>query len=148
MENQPDGLSNKPIVPSEIPQNELIYFKEKVKHWLAIDKQVTDLENQIKDIKKVRKELMPQITKFMIVHNVRDLNTEQGKIRCNERNVKKPLNKKNIRENLSQVITDNTQIEQAMQLIMNNREVVTKHILTNPKVKDKNKKELPIDTNL
>ena len=26
MENQPDGLTNKPIVPSEIPQNELIYF--------------------------------------------------------------------------------------------------------------------------
>ena len=106
-------------------------------------------EKKIKDLKKLKANVLePQITKFMVVHNVRDLNTEQGKIRCNERNVKKPLNKKNIRENLSQVITDNTQIEQAMQLIMNNREVVTKHILTKPKVKDKNKKELPINTNL
>jgi len=34
----------------EIPENELQYFKEKVKHWLMIDKQVSELENQIKDI--------------------------------------------------------------------------------------------------
>ena len=37
----------------EIPQNELIFFKEKVKHWLAIDKQVSDLESQIKDYDKL-----------------------------------------------------------------------------------------------
>ena len=36
----------------EIPPNELQYFKEKVKRWLLIDKQVSDLESQIKEIKK------------------------------------------------------------------------------------------------
>ena len=134
---------------SDIQNGELSEFKSQVKQWLSIDVDIREHEKKIKDLKKLKANVLePQITKFMIVHNVRDLNTEQGKIRCNERNVKKPLNKKNIRENLSQVITDNTQIEQAMQLIMNNREVVTKHILTKPKVKDKNKKELPIDTNL
>ena len=59
----------------EIPPNELQYFKEKVKHWLMIDKQVSDLENKIKDIKKVKKELMPEITKFMVQYNISDLNT-------------------------------------------------------------------------
>ena len=134
---------------SDIQNGELNEFKSQVKQWLSIDEEIIKHEKKIKDLKKLKANVLePQITKFMVVHNVRDLNTEQGKIRCNERNVKKPLNKKNIRENLSQVITDNTQIEQAMQLIMNNREVVTKHILTKPKVKDKNKKELPINTNL
>mgnify|MGYP000141490894 CR=1 FL=1 len=134
---------------SDIQNGELNEFKSQVKQWLSIDEEIMKHEKKIKDLKKLKANVLePQITKFMVVHNVRDLNTEQGKIRCNERNVKKPLNKKNIRENLSQVITDNTQIEQAMQLIMNNREVVTKHILTKPKVKDKNKKELPINTNL
>ena len=134
---------------SDIQNGELNEFKSQVKQWLSIDEEIMKYEKKIKDLKKLKANVLePQITKFMVVHNVRDLNTEQGKIRCNERNVKKPLNKKNIRENLSQVITDNTQIEQAMQLIMNNREVVTKHILTKPKVKDKNKKELPINTNL
>ena len=47
------------MMTSEIPTHELQYFKEKVKRWLLIDKQVSDLEGQIKEIKKVKKELMP-----------------------------------------------------------------------------------------
>ena len=83
----------------------------------------------------------------MVNYNISDLNTDQGKIRCNERKRKKPLNKTNIKNNLSQVISDDSQIEQAMQLIMNNREIIKTHILTKPKIKKKNKKELPINTN-
>ena len=49
----------------------------------------------------------------------------------------KGLNKHNIRENLTQVLNDESQIEQALQLIMNNREVVVKHVLTKPKMKGK-----------
>lgn len=123
-------------------------FKIQVKQWLTIDEEIIKHEQKIKELKKIKsKVLEPQITKFMVNNNVKDLNTEKGKIRCNERNVKKPLNKTNIRENLSHVISDNSQIEQAMQLIMNNREVVKKHILTKPKIKKTNsdKKELPID---
>ena len=77
--------------------------------------------------------------------NISDLNTDQGKIRCNERMRKKPLNKTNIRNNLSQVISDNSQIEQAMQLIMNNREIIKTHVLTKPKIKKNQKNELPIN---
>ena len=69
----------------------------------------------------------------MVTYNVKDLNTENGKIRCNQRVQKKALNKTNIRNNLSQVISDNSQIEQAMQLIMNNRETTTVNVLTKPK---------------
>ena len=82
----------------------------------------------------------------MINYNITDLNTGEGKIRCNERNRKRPLNKTNIKENLSQVITDDSQIEQAMQLIMNNRESIKTYILTKPKKKVKEKETvLPID---
>uniref|UniRef100_A0A6C0C648 Uncharacterized protein n=1 Tax=viral metagenome TaxID=1070528 RepID=A0A6C0C648_9ZZZZ len=130
MENQPDGLNNTPIVPSEIPQNELIYFKEKVKHWLAIDKQVTDLENQIKDIKKVKKELMPQITKFMVEHNITDLNTENGKLKCSERKTKSTLNKNYIRIELEKVLGEQSdKIDSCMDNILNNRSVKITHIL-------------------
>ena len=80
----------------------------------------------------------------MVNYNISDLNTEQGKIRCNERNTKKALNKTNIRNNLSQIITDDSQIEQAMQLIMNNREIIKTQVLTKPKIKKNQKNELPI----
>ena len=114
----------------EIPQNELIYFKEKVKHWLAIDKQVTDLENQIKDIKKVKKELMPQITKFMVEHNISDLNTENGKLKCSERKTKSTLNKNYIRIELEKALGEQSdKIDSCMDNILNNREVKITHIL-------------------
>jgi hypothetical protein len=117
-----------------IQDGELKEFKSQVKQWLAIDEEIYKYENKIKELKNLKKKILePQITSFMVTYNVKDLNTENGKIRCNQRVQKKPLNKTNIRSNLSQVISDDSQIEQAMQLIMNNRETTTINVLTKPK---------------
>ena len=122
--------------PMEIPQTELTDFKEKVKHWLALDIQISEMETKIRELKKQRnKELEPQLTEFMVKFNISDLNTETGKIKCSARNTKKGLNKENIRTNLSKVITDNNLIDQAMQKILNEREITTTYKLT--KVKNK-----------
>ena len=131
----------------DINTDDLNEFKIQVKQWLSIDEQVIKLEQKIKELKKIKQKVLePQITEFMINYNITDLNTGEGKIRCNERNRKRPLNKTNIKENLSQVITDDSQIEQAMQLIMNNRESIKTYILTKPKKKVKEKETvLPID---
>ena len=130
----------------DIDANDLDEFKNKVKTWLSIDEEIAVHETKIRELKKLKKKtLEPQITEFMVNYNISDLNTEKGKIKCNERNRKKPLNKTNIRDNLSQVINDNSQIEQAMQLIMNNREIVKSYVLTKPKAKKTTKNILPID---
>ena len=122
--------------PMEIPQTELTDFKEKVKHLKALDIQISEMETKIRELKKQRnKELEPQLTEFMVKFNISDLNTETGKIKCSARNTKKGLNKDNIRTNLSKVITDNGLIDQAMQKILNEREVTTTYKLT--KVKNK-----------
>ena len=114
----------------EIPPNELQYFKEKVKHWLMIDKQVSDLENQIKDIKKTKKEIMPEITKFMVQYNISDLNTESGKLRCSERKTKSTLSKNYIRIELEKALGDQSeQIDSCMENILNNREIKTTYVL-------------------
>ena len=121
---------------SDIQDGDLNSFKSQVKQWLAIDEEIAKYELKIKELKKLKKKILePQITSFMVNHNVKDLNTENGKIRCNQVTRKKPLNKTNIRGNLSQVMVDDSQIEQAMQLIMNNRETTTTHTLTKPKSK-------------
>ena len=122
--------------PMEIPQTDLTDFKEKVKHWLALDIQISEMETKIRELKKQRnKELEPQLTEFMVKFNISDLNTETGKIKCSARNTKKGLNKDNIRTNLSKVITDTSLIDEAMQKILNEREVTTTYKLT--KVKNK-----------
>ena len=120
----------------EISQNDLAEFKEKVKEWLSLDIQISELESKIRELKKQRnKELEPQLTEFMVKYNISDLNTENGKIKCSTRNAKKPLNKENIRTNLSKVITDDNLIEQAMQKILDEREVTTTYKLTKVKMK-------------
>ena len=108
-----------------IPESEIQFFKEKVQRWLNVDNQISELEKQIRELKKVRnKELEPEITKFMTNHNVSDLNTENGKLRCQERKTKKGLNKNNIRENLSKFLTDTDKLDNAMNSILNEREII------------------------
>ena len=109
----------------KIPQNEINYFKEKVQRWVNVDKQIEVLEKQLKDLKKVRnKELEPEITKFMVDHNVKDLNTETGKLRCQERKSKKGINKVNIKQNLSKYLTEQDKLDEAINAIWLNREEV------------------------
>jgi chromosomal replication initiation ATPase DnaA len=118
----------------EIPNEELQGFKLKVGKWLELDEKIAILEKQARELKKIRnKELEPEITKFMVNFNITDLNTNTGKLRCNERNTKKPINKINIRENLSKIIAESEKVDQAIDLIWTNREVVTTYKLTKPK---------------
>ena len=115
----------------EIPQNELQFFKEKVKHWIMIDKQVSDLENQIKDIKKVKKELMPEITQFMVQYNITDLNTENGKLKCSERKTKQTINKAYLSGILQQTLGENNdKMNECLDNILNNRAIKVTHVLT------------------
>ena len=123
----------------KIPENEIHFFKEKVKHWLHVDQQITELENQIKNLKKVRnKELEPEITTFMTKYNVTDLNTDNGKLRCQEKKTKKGLNKNNIRQNLSKYLTDQSELDDAMDTILKEREIVISYKLKKMKDKKKN----------
>ena len=117
----------------EIPKDQLDIFKENVSNWLKIDNDIYELEKKIKLLKKKRKEDEKEVTQFMVKFNISDLNTNNGKIKCNARNTKKPFNKNNIRENLSKVIQDINSIDKAMELIINNREIVTTYKLTKPK---------------
>jgi len=114
----------------EIPKEEIQFFKEKVTRWLLVDKQIDDLMKQVRDLKKVRdKELQPLITNFMVNNNVSDLNTENGKLRCQERKTKKGLNKHNIRDNLSQFLAEQDKLDEAVNKIMNEREIIIKHVI-------------------
>ena len=119
----------------EIPPDLLNVFKNNVSEWLQIDNEICELERKIKELKKKRKTTELEVTDFMVKFNISDLNTNNGKLKCNARNVKKALNKSNIRENLCKVIQDINSVDKAMDLIINNREIVTTYKLVKPKKK-------------
>jgi|TARA_B110000208_G_C11585487_1_gene364186 hypothetical protein len=118
---------------NEIPKDQLDHFKVNVKEWLDIDEKIKNLEKEVRDMKKLRnKQLEPKITGFMRSYNISDLNTESGKLRCNERNTKTPVNKKTIQESLQKILSTE-QTETAMNEIYLNRQVITKYTLSRPK---------------
>ena len=120
----------------QIPQNEIQYFKEKVQRWLNVDNKITELEAQIRDLKKVRnKELEPEITKFMTTNNVSDLNTENGKLKCQERKTKKGLNKDFLKDNLSKYLTEEDKLDECMNDLWKNRPVTISYKLQKVKPK-------------
>ena len=112
----------------EIPSEELSIFKQNVRSWLELDQKVEALNKQMKELKKKKnKEIEPQMTTFMVKYNIKDLNTETGKLKCNEMKTKKAINRTNLTENLSKILEDDNRLNEAITLIMNNREVNIKY---------------------
>ena len=123
----------------QIPNEELLYFKEKVTRWLTLDKKILELQSELKDLKKIKnKELEPQMTEFMVKYKINDLNTDGGKLKCSARKTKKGITNTYIRDNLSKVLDNAELVDKAMENILQNREVVITHKLT--KLKPKNVK--------
>jgi len=120
------------ILP-EIPKDQLNCFKVNVKEWLDADEQIKHLEKQIRELKIQRnKKLEPKITGFMRSFNITDLNTDVGKLRCNERNTKASVSKKLIQDSLQKVLSQE-QASTAMDEIYLNRQVITKYTLSRVK---------------
>lgn len=112
----------------EIPQNELIIFKQNVRSWLEVDQKIEALNQELKQLKKQKnKEIEPQMTEFMVKYNIKDLNTDTGKLKCNELKTKKAINKTNLTENLSKILEDQNRLNEAVDLILTNREVNIKY---------------------
>ena len=120
------------ILP-EIPKDQLDCFKVNVKEWLEADERIKLLEKEVRELKINRnKKLEPKITGFMRSFNISDLNTDVGKLRCNERNTKVSVSKKYIQQSLQKILSQE-QAGHAMDEIYLNRQVITKYTLSRVK---------------
>lgn len=116
---------------TDIPPTELEYFKGNVKEWISIDDEIAELNKKIKELKaKKNKQLEPKITLFMRQYNISDLNTDGGKLKCNERNTKKPLSKNLIKQSLSEFFKqDEEKVETVMEHMVSKQETVKSYKL-------------------
>ena len=116
---------------TDIPPTELEYFKGNVKEWISIDDEIAELNKKIKELKaKKNKQLEPKITLFMRQYNISDLNTDGGKLKCNERNTKKPLSKNLIKQSLSEFFKqDEEKVETVMEHMVSKQEIVKSYKL-------------------
>lgn len=108
---------------NNISNNDIIKFKHDIKNWLDIDTKILQLQSQMKELRKEKKALEPKLTLFMVHNNITDINTDNGKLKCSEKITRSGLTTKHIRENLSKVLQNDQITDQAMEQILNNREV-------------------------
>ena len=63
-------------------------------------------------------------------YNISDLNTDGGKLRCNERNTKKPLSKSVIKQGLTEFFKqDEEKVETVMEHMVSKQEIVKSYKL-------------------
>ena len=121
----------KQIIPKKKEEEEQIgineiqlqQFKEKVKKWLEYDDEIRILQNAIKDRRQKKNNLTPEVIEFMKNHEIADLNTKDGKIRCTVSNRKKTLTQKDIKHKLLGYFKNEDKGEKCVDYVFGNREM-------------------------
>ncbi len=96
-----DELVNEIISDTKEPtEEELDDFKNLVSEWFKYDDTIRKLIIAIKERKQYQNALKNQIQDFMIKYNYNDLNTQQGRIKSNIKEVKAPIKMSDIKEKI------------------------------------------------
>lgn len=99
--------------PSVAPSvDELAEFKAQVAEWVKIDDQVKKLRVAVRERLVHQKALGSRIQTFMKQFNYDNLNTQQGRIKNNVREVKTPLTVTDVRKKLYIMITEDSKFDE------------------------------------
>lgn len=83
---------------NEPTEEEMDTFKNLVSDWFKYDDQIRKLKIAIRERKTLQQVLNNKIEDFMFKYNYNDLNTKDGRLKANVRNVHKPVNIKDIKD--------------------------------------------------
>ncbi len=101
-------------------QQELL---ENVKTWLDIDNQIRTLQKEIRDRRKLKKELTESLVGIMKNQDIDALNVPDGQLIYNKTKTKAPLSKKHLLVSLTQFFkNDQRMVEELSKYIMESRQ--------------------------
>ena len=101
-------------------QQELL---ENVKTWLSIDNEIRQLQKEIKDRRKLKKELTQNLVGIMKTQDIDALNVPDGQLIYNKTKTKAPLSKKHLLTSLSQFFkNDQRMVDELSKYIMESRQ--------------------------
>jgi|SRR6056300_968044 len=96
---------------------------ENIKEWVKLDNEIRELKKQEKVRKKTKDELSKSLMEIMKSNEIDEFDINQGKIVYKKKNVKKPINKKNLLDILSKYYDgDLASAAKLNTFIMDNRE--------------------------
>lgn len=101
-------------------QQELL---ENVKTWLDIDNQIRALQKEIRDRRKLKKDLTESLVGIMKNQDIDALNVPDGQLIYNKTKTKAPLSKKHLLVSLTQFFkNDQRMVEELSKYIMETRQ--------------------------
>ena len=101
-------------------QQELL---ENVKTWLDIDNQIRSLQKEIRDRRKLKKELTQSLVGIMKTQDIDALNVPDGQLIYNKTKTKAPLSKKHLLVSLAQFFkNDQRMVDELSKYIMETRQ--------------------------
>jgi hypothetical protein len=101
-------------------QQELL---ENVKTWLDIDNQIRTLQKEIRDRRKLKKDLTESLVGIMKNQDIDALNVPDGQLIYNKTKTKAPLSKKHLLVSLTQFFkNDQRMVEELSKYIMETRQ--------------------------
>ncbi len=100
---------------------------QNVKAWLANDKELKALQNQIKERKKKKSELTEVLVDIMKSNEIDCFDITGGKIMYTQNRVKSALNKKHLMDSLEKYFENNPNIqtEELSKFILDSRSIKT-----------------------
>ena len=102
-------------------------FKYNAKTYLNIDNEINKLKDLLKQKKLQKQELQNYIIGFMGKHKLKDLNTQDGKLKYTVIKSKKPLTKTSIHSTLKKYFNNNDdKAKELTNILYSNREKIEK----------------------
>lgn len=101
----------------------------KIKVWIEKEGKITHLQNELKQLKKERKEMNEELKVIMRENNLDNIDTKTGQIRYIKSNVKKGFNKKDLSNILESYYKDREEANKILNYIQEHREINIKETI-------------------
>ena len=112
---------------------------ENVKSWLTIDNEIRALQKEIKERRKMKKQLTTDLMSTMKTNDIDALNVPDGELIYNKTKTKAPLSKKHLLSSLGQYFKgDQRMIDELSKFIMESRAEKEKESIRRKIKKNKN----------
>ena len=112
---------------------------ENVKSWLTIDNEIRALQKEIKERRKLKKQLTTDLMSTMKSNDIDALNVPDGELIYNKTKTKAPLSKKHLLSSLGQYFKgDQRMIDELSKFIMESRAEKEKESIRRKIKKNKN----------
>ena len=112
---------------------------ENVKSWLTIDNEIRALQKEIKERRKMKKQLTTDLMSTMKSNDIDALNVPDGELIYNKTKTKAPLSKKHLLSSLGQYFKgDQRMIDEISKFIMESRAEKEKESIRRKIKKNKN----------